>query len=227
MTTTPNGAAGHLFIEDVFRKYITSAFVSLSETASNPLNDFVDMLFSRYGETTAKQVREYFTITTNINVVVNYPREDFHTPFVAIINAGEQSPDGYMGDYGGYQVLGSDQVTLFGGDTRPRATKVRKILSVPEKRTIQIMIGADETNAVAYIYTVIKALLIRDKIDFDKYAGVREMTISGADLQYRQEFLPQFAYMKTLTLSFATNFDVPLVEQQTVGGVSLVQSVVT
>lgn len=233
---TPNAFAGALFFEDILRKFFAYQFVQISKLANDPVQSPIDDLFGRYGEDIRAQIKLWFTEHTNIVCVINWPKLDFATPFVGIVNASEQeAPQAYLGDYGGLVNSGAHSVQasstlatkpdVYGQaillpDNRPRATHVRKLLSIPENRTINIYIGTADPNSTIYVYTVVKMLLLRNKIDIDKYAGVRNLKVSGGDLQWNQELLPELTYMKQLTLQFEANFDVPMPATTTIHGVN-------
>jgi hypothetical protein len=236
MTPTPNGFVGHLFLEEVLRKFLAYQFIQISKNAADPNVTFIDELFARWGDAVRLQIKKWFVEHTNIAVTINYPRQDMPLPSVCVVNSNEsEAGQPYLGDYGGEVMIGERSVTastnetlppnvygesLVVTDTRPRGLAVRQLLSVPENRTTQIYIATEDANTTLYLYTVVKALLLVNKIDFDK-AGARNLKLSGSDLQFHAELMPATAYMKMLTLNYEMNFDVALSPVSTIKGVNL------
>jgi len=221
-----------MFFEELLRRFFVFAFGEIARTVNDPDVTFIDELFSSWGDEVRLQVKKWFVESTNINVSINFPKQDIGLPFVCVVNSNEsEAAQAYLGDYGGHMMLGADQVTasskldIYGDvDNRPRGTQVRRLLSVPETKTTQIFIGTNDVNTTLYLYTVVKALLLMNKIDFDKRGGARNLKVSGSDLQYHQELWPEFAYFKQLTLNYETNFDVALPPEDTIKGVNLTLS---
>jgi hypothetical protein len=231
---TPNSAVGYLFFDEVLRKFLAYQLKQIGDRIDNPSTLFVDELFARFGDEVRLQVRKWFVSNTNIGVVINYPRHDMPLPFVSIVTANETEGQAYLGDYGGRMLVdphsvqaASSEMTsplnVYGQaqtmpDSRPRASFVRRLISIPEMRTTQMIIGTDDPNTTLYLYTMVKALIVCNKMDLDQYVGARNLKVSGADLEHQPELYPSFAYFKGLTLSYEINFDVPLQEQPTIGG---------
>lgn len=237
-TPIPNGFAGDLFFEETLRQFLAFQLKQLSQNAANPGVSFVDDLFSRMGANVRKQVKDFLTTHPNISVEINYPREDIKLPFVAVVNVeeSEKSAEAYLGDDGGLMYMGERSVeasssltfipnvygeALAEPDTRPRATHARQLISIPEACVTRIYIGAQEVNIVMYLYAIIKALVLVNKLDFDKYSGARNLKVSGGDLEQRPELFPTFAFFKVITLSYDMNFDVPVSAVRTIGGVDV------
>jgi hypothetical protein len=240
---TPNGFVGYMFFEELLRQFLAYQFKQLTLHVNDPAIQFVDELFGRFGDTVRVQVKKWLASELNITVDVNFPREDMPLPFVCVVNVeeNEKSSEAYLGDDGGLMYMGGRSVTasssldvegtlsVFGEaqiepDTRPRATEVRQLLSVPEARVTRILVGTDDTNTVMYLYVIIKALLMVNKLDLDHHVGARNLRISGSDFTHRPELFPTFVYMKQITLSYDMNFDVALSPMRTIGGVDVTLS---
>lgn len=234
---TPNGFAGELMFEELLRRFLAYQLKMIQENANKPGVTFLDEMFGRWDDDTRLQVKKWFALHTNINVVINYPREDIKLPFIAVVSATEnESGEAYLGDYGGQMLIGRRAVqasssiklpiNIYGQqleepDPRPVATHVRQVISIPENHVTRLYIAADDTNVVMAIYAVVKALILVNKMDFDRYAGARNLKMNGGDFEHRPELFPAFAYFKMLTLSYDMNFDVPLSPVQTIGGVDV------
>lgn len=237
-TPTPNGFAGHMFFEPLLRQFLAYQLRQLALNVNDPSVMFIDDLFGRWGDDVLLQVKKWLVVTSSWNVEINFPREESKLPFLSIVNTqdDELTREAYLSDDGGLMLIGgrsvtaSSQLTLppnvYGqaqleADPRPRATHVRQLVSIPESRVTRLYIATEDVNETLYLYTIVKALLVVNKLDFDKYAGVRNLKLSGSDLEHKQEMFPRFAFWKVLTLAYDTNFDVPLSMQPTIGGFNL------
>lgn len=235
---TPNGFVGNLFFEELLRQFLAYQFQEIHRDIAAPGASLFDELFARFGDDVRLQTRKWFSENTNIPFTINYPRDNMTIPFVCVVNASEaeKSAETYLADHGGEMVLGSHSVTsssqlhapptLYGDviavpDNRPKATQFRQVISVPESRTTKIYIATENPNATLYLYTAIKALILINKMDFDEFAGARNMKLNGNDLEHKPELFPTFAIFKVLTLEYDTNFDIALEPDKTIGGVNV------
>lgn len=235
MTSTPNGFAGDLFFEEKLRQFLTYQLKAIKADTANLGSSFFEDMFGSFGDDVRLQIRKWF-VETSIPVTINMPRDNIIVPFVCVIASEEtEAPVAYLADYGGVMYEGGLSVTasaeqqlpnVYGDpltqiDDRPRGTQARQVLSLPESRVTRIYVGTEDVNATMYLYKVVKALLIVNKIEFDKYAGARNMKISGNDVEYRPELAPSFAFFRMLTMNYDMNFDIPLSPTKTIGGVNV------
>jgi hypothetical protein len=237
-STTPNGFTGHMFFEAIVRQFIAYHLKEIQKSCAKPGETFIDELFARYGEEVRRQIKLWFIETTNIGCQITFPRGDMSLPLVCVVNAAEseKTDETYLSDHGGVMYAGKNQVTsssklttppnVYGEvlnlpDDRPKATSARHLISIPENHTTRIYIATDDVNATVYLYTVIKALLVVNKLDFDKYAGARNLKLNGGDIEHKPELFPQFAFFKVLDLSYDQNFDVALAKDQTIGNINV------
>jgi len=236
-TQTPNGFIGNLFFEELLRQFLAYQFKQIQRDIAAPGDLFFDEMFGRYGDEVRLQAKRWFSENTNLHFIINYPRDNMQIPFVCIVNASETEKTGetYLADDGGQMLIGAHSVVassniqtapslygqMFVPDNRPRATQSRQLLSVPESHTTKIYIATENVDATLYLYVTIKALLLANKIDFDRYAGARNMKMSGNDFQHNPELFPSFAYFKVLSLEYDMNFDVALKPDYTIGSVNV------
>lgn len=224
MTPTPNGLVGYMFFEELLRRFFVYSFGQISKRAASPDVFLIDELFASWGDEIRLQVRQWFIENTNIACVINYPRADINLPQVAVVNSNEteKTEQAYLSDDGGMTMLGSRSLSLYGEEVDDtRGVALRRLVSVPEQKTTQIYIMTNDVNTTLYLYTVVKALVLINKLDFDKRAGARNMKMSGADLQRNETLTPEFAYQKLLTLNYEMNFDVALPPEDTIKSVGL------
>lgn len=216
---TPNRRTGYLFSEALLRDFISFQLGRVHKTIDDPNVTFIDELFHKYGADVVQQVRDWWRDSPNIPVLINYPRQDMSLPFVCVVNAGEGEKAGeqYLGDFGGTSFYGGSQVASSAG--APPAKFTRALLSIPMTHQTKIYVAAQEPTLTMYIYHVIYALLLINKIDFDQYGGIRNLVMSGGDIEHHPELFPDFAYFKIITLTYDSNFDVPLQQQTTIGGI--------
>lgn len=233
---TPNGFVGNLFFEELLRQFLAYQFQEIQRDIAAPGVSFFDEMFARFGDDVRLQVKKWFSENKNIPFMINYPRDNMTIPMVCVVNESEteKSAEVYLGDHGGEMLGGSHSViassqlppTLYGDiigipDNRPRATFGRQVVSIPESHTTKIYVATENPNATLYLYSVIKALILINKLDFDRSAGARNMKISGNDFDHKAELFPTFAIFKVLTLEYDMNFDVALESTQTIGGVNV------
>ena len=234
---TPNGFTGDLFFEELLRQFLKYQLQTILKNAMEPGNTFIDELFSRYGDDVRLQAKKWFTTQQNIGITINYPRDSMTIPFICIINEdeSEKSDEAYLGDHGGVLYQGEHSVqaasqlqtpSVYGTplnivDDRPRATQARFLLSVPESHITKVYVATENVNSTLYLYTVVKALLLVNKLDFDKYGGARNLKMNGGDFEHKSELFPDFAYFRVLTLMYDMNFDVALAPDRTIGGVDV------
>lgn len=230
---TPNNRTGYLFLEAVIRQFLAYQFQQISKTVDDPNVTFIEELFHKAGEDVVKQLKTWWRTNVEIPVVINYPITALGLPFVAVVNGTERekSEESYLGDYGGRAHYGKHSVQLEGQnvlmdgvivpDDRPRALYTRELLSVPMAHSTKIYIAGVDPNTATYLYHVVMALLLVNKVQFMKYGGMRDLSFSGGDLEYHQELFPESAYFKVITLTYDSNFDVPLAREGTIGGVDV------
>lgn len=212
---TPNNFAGLRFAEPLLRQFLAYQLGEVARTVDDPDVTFVEELYHRFGPEIVKDIKTWYREHTNIPVTINYPRHDIGLPFVSVVNASEQEAEGQqlLGDYGGRQNYG-----VLGGGV---ATHSRAVTMVPQKHVTNIFVATDDQNTTIYLYALVRALLLLNKIDFDKYGGMRNMVVNGADLEFHPELFPEFAYFKVISLVYETDFDLPHAPDNTIGGVDL------
>lgn len=219
---TPNNRTGHLFTEDLLRRFLAYQFDQIRQSIDDPTKTFIEELFHKFGDDIVLQIKNWWRETTNLPVAINFPRQDMSLPWVCVVNAGEnESPQAFLGDHGGQAKYGQSQVTLMGGGTAQRATSIRNLLSLPLQHTMKIYVATNDAALTLYLNRVIMALLLVNKTQFDAKGGAQNMVISSGDIEFHPEMFPEFAYFKLITLQYTTVFDVPLSHVGTIGGVAV------
>ena len=207
----PGELSGAPAPEAVFRQFFAYNLFNLSKTVDEPDNTFFEELFSQYGVGEVKRIKTWFRDHPNIQVNMSWPRQDVSLPYVSVVNAGEVEAEGewrsWLDDYGGEANFGE---------------YTRRLKSIPEKMTIQVLVGANDPQLTIYLTSVLKAVLLVNKEQFEKFANIHNLSYSIRDLDSMESLSPEFAYMKTLTITFDTTFDVPLDPVRTkIGGVNV------
>lgn len=227
-----------MYLEPMLRQFLAYQWKQLVANVNDPSITFVDELFMRWGDEVRLEVKKWIASNPNLEVVINYPNENNTLPFIGVVSAedNEKTNEAYLGDYGGYTMIAASQVTksdpntlppnVYGQaeklpDNRPLGLQTRYLLTVPEARITRLYLATSDADSVMYLYIIVKALLLVNKLEFDKYAGARNLKMNGGDLEQRQELFPQFAFMKQMTLSYDSNFDVPTSPVGTVGGLNV------
>lgn len=228
-TVVPGRFVGEMFFEETLRRFLAYSFKEIQRNTAAPGASIIDELFAKMGDDIRTQIKSWFVNHTNVSMVINYPKDDIKLPFIAVVNASEEekTAETFLGDHGGSVVLGSlDQRSsqtpdsdLYGEPVRP--TRIRNLVSIPERRVTRLYIASDDVNVTLYMYVVVKAICVLNKDVFDSHMGVRNLSISGADFEHRQELFPTFAYFKMLTLSYDSTFDVAIDPVDTIAGVAL------
>lgn len=233
----PNNATGPRIPEALLRQFITYQLGQIAARIDDPDVTFIEELFSSHGPGIVKQLKDWFREHPNIPVTINYPRQDIGLPFISVVNGSENEDEGgqYMDDHVGianYGVLGGGTAIETTSNLQDPGAGVpqytREVKSVPYKHSTLIYVASMDVNLTMYLYAIVKALLIVNKFDFDKYGDMRDLVISGRDLEFHPELFPEFAYFKVISLMYNTNFDIPLAPQRTViGGVDVSLRVAT
>lgn len=220
---TPNNRAGYLFAEETLRKFLAYQFDQIHKTIDDPTKTFIEELFHKFGTDVVLQVKQWWRETTNLPVFINFPRQDISLPLVAIVNAGEGEKSGeqYLGDHGGEVGYGETQIAVMGDTPRTIHQSYRQVISLPMQHTLKVYLAANDPTLVLYLNRVVYALLLLNKIDFDRWTGVRNMTLNSSDIEHHPELFPEFAYFKVITMQYDSNFDVPLSHVGTIGGVNV------
>jgi hypothetical protein len=198
----PNKASGARIPEFTIRKFIAFALKKISDDIDGATGKFIEELFSLHGTATVNQVKKYLRDHANVQVVHNFPRPDQHLPVVAVVNGGEkEGKDQFLGDHVGEAVYGT-----LGNEGVP--THTRQGFGVFLDNTTHIFVIAEDPTLVLFLSQILRYILFSASDDFNKFADMHALTIDMADLQWQQELLPEFAYMKVITMSYRTVFDV-------------------
>ena len=70
----------------------------------------------------------------------------------------------------------------------------------------QIQVIGQNPEQTIYLYTILKSILTLSRL-FLEGQGVINLKMGGADFQPRTDYIPDFAYMRTLNLDFQYHFD--------------------
>lgn len=218
---TPNNFAGLRFVEPLIRQFLSYQLGEIAKYVDDPDVTFLEELFNGFdrfmpdGVDIIKDIKTWFRDHPNIQTSINFPRHDISLPFVSVVNGAEQEQAGaqYLGDHGGEAEYG-----VLGGSG---PTHVREVLSIPQAHQTNVYVATSDPNTALYLYTVVRALLLVNKLDFDQQGGMRNLVINGADIEFRPDLFPEFAYFKVLSLNYDTDFDLPLQAHASIGGLDL------
>lgn len=174
----------------------------------------VDQLFRRMeilAPGTIKQLKTYFRNHPNITTVCNWPRKDISLPFVACVNLGEeeQANEQYMGEgyVGVERVSEAPDPNIRRGELLKADTGTKENYSYPERCTTHIMISTLDQNFTMYLYHIVKCLLRMHYLGMERKFGVQDMSLSGYDLRWTEEYLPTFCYTKVVVAKYRCDFD--------------------
>lgn len=212
-TRSQNLATGARLPEYTLRQLIGSELRRYRESAglaSSPLNE----LFSRYPVALA-QFKKFLIEHPNLQVQVNWPRNDINLPWIAVVSLEEQesSEDDFLGDHGGLLRTGE----LTGAKQTVRALRV-----VSEHRHINVIIGTQDSDLTLFLHQLVKRTIHENKMNLIEWEAMHNLTVSGRDMALDTGELPSFGYYKAVSLQFQTTFDYNEGEQSAlIAGVGL------
>lgn len=117
-----------------------------------------------------------------------YARQDHDFPLFAIILAGEQEDQHFVGNDAG--MVDDPEHPDFGSD----------ILSTIWDHTYHVLCYAEHPDVTTYIYEVAKAVLFTGEDDFQN-ASVFQLQVSGMDLAPDPRYIPENLFVRQLTLN--------------------------
>lgn len=197
-TESVNQASGARLPEYVIRELVASCLVDFRDHADEPDNALNELFRNLSGEA-LKQIKAFFREHKNIPVVVNWPSDDQHLPWVAVVNQGEMEDRerAVLGDRLGQWRRG----VVSGG----RQTQ-RERLGIFETHDVDIIVGTQDPNLTMFLHYAVKRAVLFNKQTLIAYADVQNLVVSGRDLSRDAYVLPAGFY-KAMSLQFDTTFD--------------------
>jgi hypothetical protein len=197
--TMPDGSSssGCMLIERVLQEVLTRALLALKTDPG-----LIDDLFYKLSPTNIADIKNWIS-SQNIVVRTMYPEVGYTQPMVAIINTSEDEVAGAdtLGDY--IQEAGQD---------RPSGM-VYQVYGITQACRYSIMCFAGkEANACIWLYNIVKSILLLNK-PFLMQQGIEDpILISGRDLSFREDMLPEFGYVRAVELACNQRFSLYITE---------------
>lgn len=190
------GTAGAMLIERVLQDVLRRGFYELKRDTS-----IVDDLFYKLRLATRNDIKEYLE-EHDTTVYLNFPKETFKYPLLAIVNASDDESEGLdaLGDhFGGAPYLGGETAGYYLGH------------GLNSRYNIFCLAGRD-SNAVLWLYYLAKAVLMINRETLDSH-GLYNVMMSGQDVSFKEDLLPEFSFARLLTVSCVNYFAVQVTQR--------------
>lgn len=153
-----------------------------------------------------KQAKKIFTDKQNLSVNFGYNFDVAKIISLHIILPSEEAAESAIGQDEGYgdEVIGEDTYQCFTQNFRSN---------------YQIMITSNNSSEVLTVYHILKAMLLMIFPHLE-IMGLRLNKLSGSDVMFRDEMMPNGVFHKVLNLSFNYELKVPqMLSQEIVKGI--------
>lgn len=209
--------AGLRIPEFAMRQLIGWALGQVRNQVGKP-DDVVDKLFAFVPSDVRDQFKQWLLNNQNIYLDVSWPRDPVNLALIVVEPQAESedTSNAFIGD-----VVGVTDRGHLGGQTPTEAVAY----GIPETRTTNIYVASDEDRLTLLLYTLVKFIIIYNKLSLSKFYDVHNLVVSGGVLEQDSDKLPQFTYYRVLQLRYMTIFDWNGVESGPVASVNLVLNV--
>ncbi len=167
--------------------------------SADQADGLLDELFAELSAGEILRIKGFFRDHPNIQVGVNFPRQDSSLPLVCVVNMGEieSSRMAFLGDR-----TGSSRAVLGTGRQVRRPQRAVGMDSV-----VDVIVGTQDPDLTMWLHHVVKATIFMNKLQLVEFYDVHNLVISGRDLRLDSSVMPQFGFYKTVSLQFQTFFD--------------------
>ena len=177
--------SGCMLIERVLQQLLQAAFAALKADPST-----IDDLFYKVSSAERVSIKNWLS---KLDVVVRtgYPEVGFTKPLITIVTEAEdeQAPMDFLGDQMGQEGLSED------------GTQAYYTVGHVERCQYNLMCFAGkDANVVLYLYHLVKAILLLNMPLLQNH-GLIAPTVTGRDLSFRDDMLPEFVYCRVVSLS--------------------------
>lgn len=190
------GTVGVMLLERVLQDVFRKGFYELKQDPS-----LVDEMFYKLRAATRADIKDYLS-EHNVAVYLNFPKETFTYPLLAIVNSGDNESEGLdaLGDHFGHaEYLGGQTANYYMGH------------GLNSSYSVYCLAGRD-SNAVLWLYYLAKAVLLLNRDTLDSH-GMHNMMLNGQDITFREDLLPEFSFARLLTVSCVNYFAVQVTER--------------
>lgn len=188
--------SGLMVPERVIQDLLKVGFVNLKTDLS-----IVDDLFFKYDKATRTDIKQFLT-GNNFPVRLNFPKDDFVFPLLAVVNASdvEEPTLDMLGDYA---------TTEF--DTAGTTAYITLGHCLKSEYQIFCLAGKD-SNAALWLYYLAKAILVLNFKTLNVH-GMHNIIYSGRDITLREDLFPELTYSRMLSLSCDNYFTLQATEK--------------
>ncbi len=191
--------AGLRIPEFAIRQLIGWAIGEVRKRVNTP-DDVLDQLFAVVPQDVRNQFKDWLLSNENIYIAVSFPRDGVWLAMVVVEpqSEAEDTENTYLAD-----LVGTTDRGLLGGQVPTEALAY----GIPETRTTNIYVASDDDRLTLLLYTLVKYILVYNKLSLTKFYDVHNLSISGGVLEQDSDKLPQFMYYRVLQARYMTIFD--------------------
>lgn len=166
-------------------------------------SDLLDDIFYNYPPEMLAEVKTYLKRHDLVKgIVLNWPREGFTMPTIAIVNAGD-SEDAQ------HDTLGDVLEELTVGNNDASITEYR---GIAKNGTYQILCLSQDPRLSMYIAYLVETILILNSPALQE-TGMHNMMLNSADLRFEEQLLPEWANSRMVTVTCLHYHAVPVTER--------------
>lgn len=198
-TVPPTQAAGLRIPEFAIRQLIGWAIGKVRDAVNTP-GDMVDKLFAFVPQGVRDQFKAWLIANQNIYIDVSWPINPVSLALIVVEpqSEAEDTASTLLNDR-----LGNTSYGRLGGQLPTEAPAY----GIPETRITSIYVMTGEDRLTLFLYTLVKFIILYNKMALDKYYDVHNLSISGGVLEPDPDKLPQFVYRRVLQLKYMSLFD--------------------
>lgn len=162
--------------------------------------DLIEQLFVFVPAVVRNQFKNWLIANRNIYIDVSWPIDPVPIALIVVEpnQEAEDTDNAFLNDRVGdtsYGQLGS-QIPL-----------EAPAYGIPETRTTNIYVASGDDRLTLLLYTLVKFIIVYNKLSLEKYYDVHNLIVSGGVLDNDPDKLPQFVYKRVLQARYMTIFD--------------------
>ena len=151
--------------------------------------DMVDDLFANYPAEMRREAKEYLK-NHKVTVVLNWPREGFTLPIVAIINSGDaEAPDkDVLSDFLEQEYLRNEDLDE------------KELFGVAKNGVYNLYCNSDDPRLTLYISLFVETLMILNTVALQE-AGLHNILLNSGDLQFNESMMPEWVNARVVSVA--------------------------
>jgi hypothetical protein len=146
--------------------------------------DMLDELLKQYPLEMQVEAKQYLS-SHNISVVLNWPREGYTLPIIAIVNTGdsEAADKDTLADFLHMQPMFDEELTE------------REIFGVAKQGTYSLFCNSDDPRLTLYVSLLAETLLILNTQAMQE-VGMHNIVLSSGDLNFQEMLQPEWVTLE-------------------------------